>query len=272
MDHAPSRRSFLHASAGTASCLDSEAALTVVSAILIPEDFYRPDHKLIFSAILELVSLRSPVDIITVSDLLSKKGELDTAGGTAYISQLSDLAIIRSNAAEYAGIVRQKSMLRKLISSLDEVMKLSFEGEQEANNLVDIAIERLSGMHVYSVGQSNSALSNLLPGAFAASLFVLGWIAVSAEAVLMNRKGSGDGVCLDASRWYRTGTILLPYAAVLVFQLAARQAGLRILHTVFLLAVLYAGFWLRRIIRRTSGTEWMAAAAFSVFYTMIVFG
>lgn len=130
----------------------------------------------------------------------------------------------------------------------------------------------LKAMHVYSVGQSNSALSNLLPGAFAASLFVLGWIAVSAEAVLMNRKESGDGVCLDASRWYRTGTILLPYAAVLVFQLAARQAGLRILYTVFLLAVLYAGFWLRRIIRRTSGTEWMAAAAFSVFYTMIVFG
>lgn len=144
------------------SCLDSEAALTVVSAILIPEDFYRPDHKLIFSAILELVSLRSPVDIITVSDLLSKKGELDTAGGTAYISQLSDLAIIRSNAAEYAGIVRQKSMLRKLISSLDEVMKLSFEGEQEANNLVDIAIERLSGMRENPTGGGFESIHDIL--------------------------------------------------------------------------------------------------------------
>ena len=112
------------------SCLDSESALTVVSAILNPDDFYSPNHRMIFSAILELMSTRSAVDIITVSDLMSKRGELEQVGGTAYISQLSDLAVIRSNAAEYAAIVRQKAMLRKLINSLDDVTRLSYEGEQ----------------------------------------------------------------------------------------------------------------------------------------------
>jgi len=144
------------------SCLDSENALTVVSAILNPEDFYRPDHKLIFSAILELLSTRSAVDIITVSDLMGKRGELEQVGGTAYISQLSDLSVIRSNAAEYAAIVRQKAMLRKLINSLDDVTKLSYEGEQEANNLVDIAIKRLSDIRENPTGGGFETIYDIL--------------------------------------------------------------------------------------------------------------
>lgn len=144
------------------SCLDSETALTVVSAILLPDDFYRPDHKLVYSAILELVAQRSPVDIITVSDILTKKGDIENVGGTAYISHLSDLPIIRSNAAEYAGIVRQKSMLRKLIGSLDEVTKLSYEGEQEANNLVDVAIERLTAIRENPTGGGFESINDIL--------------------------------------------------------------------------------------------------------------
>ncbi len=143
-------------------CLDSETALTVVTSILEPDDFYRPDHKLIFSAIMELLSMRSAVDIITVSDLLAKKGQLDTVGGTAYISGLSDIAVIRSNAAEYAAIIRQKSMLRKLIQSLDEVMKLSYDGVEEANNLVDVAIERLSNLRENPTGGGFESVYDIL--------------------------------------------------------------------------------------------------------------
>jgi replicative DNA helicase len=129
---------------------------------LNPDDFYKPAHRLIFSAILELMSTRSPVDIITVSDLLSKRGELEQIGGTAYISQLSDLPVIRSNAAEYAAIVRQKAMLRKLITSLDDVAKLSYEGEQEANNLVDIAIKRLSDIRENPTGGGFDTIYDIL--------------------------------------------------------------------------------------------------------------
>lgn len=144
------------------SCLDSEAALTVVTAVLVPDDFYFPNHRLIFSAVLELVSLRTPVDIITVAELLSKKGELETAGGTEYISKLSDMPVIRSNAAEYAGIIRQKSMLRKLIASLDDVVKLSFEEEQEANHLVDIAIQRLTAIRENPTGIGFESIHDIL--------------------------------------------------------------------------------------------------------------
>jgi replicative DNA helicase len=144
------------------SCLDSESAMTVALTVLVPADFYHPGHRLIFTAILELSALRNAVDIITVSEHLAKKGELEAVGGTAYISQLSDLMIIRSNVSDYAAIVRQKSMLRRLITSLDEVMKLSFEGEQEANNLVDIAIKRLSDMREAPTGAGFESVNEIL--------------------------------------------------------------------------------------------------------------
>ena len=144
------------------TCLDSETALSVVTAILSQNDFYRPDHRIIFAAILELMTLRSAVDIITVSDLLSKRGELEQVGGTTYLSQLSDLPIIRTNAAEYASIVRQKAMLRRIIDSLDDVIKLSYDGEQEANNLVDIAIKRLSDMRENPAGSGFETIHEIL--------------------------------------------------------------------------------------------------------------
>ena len=138
--------------AALCTCLDSESALAIIMVLLSEEDFYKPAHRLIFSAILELYTQQSPIDIITVSDLLGRKGDLQTVGGPAYLSYLSDLPVLRANAAEYAGIVRQKAMLRNLISSLDDVVKLSFDGEQEANNLVDLAIKRLSDLRENPTG------------------------------------------------------------------------------------------------------------------------
>lgn len=158
------------------SCLDSESAMTVALTVLVPADFYHPGHRLIFTAILELSALRNAVDIITVSEHLAKKGELEAVGGTAYISQLSDLMIIRSNVSDYAAIVRQKSMLRRLITSLDEVMKLSFEGEQEANNLVDIAIKRLSDMREAPTGAGFESVNEILK-----ELYRIFWISVKGK-------------------------------------------------------------------------------------------
>ena len=138
--------------AALSACLGSESALEIVIALLKEGDFYKPAHRTVFSAVVELHTNQSPVDIITVSDLLSKRNELAGIGGASFLSYLADLPVLRANAAEYAGIVRQKAMLRHLIASLDEVIKLSFSGEDEANNLVDLAIKRLSDMRENPTG------------------------------------------------------------------------------------------------------------------------
>ncbi len=143
-------------------CLDSEEGRNIAMTTLLQQDFYHPGHRLIFTAMLELAEERSAVDIITVSERLKRKGELDAVGGTAYISQLSDLMIIRTNISEYASIVRQKSLLRKLIESLDEVVQQSYTGEQEANNLVDIAMKRLSEIRENPSGKSFESINDIL--------------------------------------------------------------------------------------------------------------
>jgi len=144
------------------ACLDSEDGRSVALTTLQPQDFYHPGNRLIFTSILELAAERSPVDIIMVSEHLKRKGELDAVGGTAYISQLSDLMIIRSNIAEYASIVRQKALLRKIIESMDEVVKQSYEGDQEANNLVDIAMKRLSEIRENPSGRGFESINDIL--------------------------------------------------------------------------------------------------------------
>ena len=132
--------------AALSACLGSEKALSVVVALLNRDDFYKPAHRIVFEAIESLYIERSPVDLITTAEQLLKSGDLQKVGGSVFLSYLADIPILHANAAEYAGIVRQKSQLRKLIDSLDQILKTAFEGDREANDLVDLAQRRLSDL------------------------------------------------------------------------------------------------------------------------------
>jgi replicative DNA helicase len=123
--------------------MTNERALAEITAILKNEDFYRPDHRLIYEAICELYLASKPVDIITVSDALESKALLEKAGGLSYISQLPDLVPFMANAANYAELVREKAILRKLIVSMDEVNAMCYEDAQDANELLSIAAKRI---------------------------------------------------------------------------------------------------------------------------------
>lgn len=125
------------------SAMSSEKALAEVTAIIKSEDFYRPDHRLIFDAICELYISSKPVDIITVSDALENKSQLDKAGGLGYISSLPDMVPFLANAAQYADLVRQKAILRKLINSMDEINAMCYEDARDANELLSIAAKRI---------------------------------------------------------------------------------------------------------------------------------
>ena len=118
-------------------------ALVEITAILKDEDFYRPDHALIYEALTELALAAKPVDILTVSDLLEGKNQLAEVGGLAYISSLTDKVPIIANAAHYADLVRQKSILRKLIRANDEVTGLCFEDVEKADLLLDLAAKKI---------------------------------------------------------------------------------------------------------------------------------
>ncbi len=120
-----------------------KAAWDKVADIVGSEDFYRKDHKLIFRAIAELVDDGNPCDVVTISEFLDKRGELEAAGGLEYLATLANETPGAANARAYAKIVRERAMLRSLINVGNEIAGQAFATDgRTATEVVDEA-ERL---------------------------------------------------------------------------------------------------------------------------------
>jgi replicative DNA helicase len=123
--------------------LDNTAWDTVAD-IVTAGDFYRRDHKLIFAALGELAERGEPGDAVTVSEFLEKRGELDSAGGLAYLGSLVRQTPSAANVRAYAEIVRERAMLRDLIAAGGEIASSAFNPEgRPASELVDAAERRV---------------------------------------------------------------------------------------------------------------------------------
>ena len=97
------------------SILRDNAVAAILSGDVSAEDFYRESHRKIFRALSELISKDLPADIITLSDYLASRGELESVGGSAYLASIEDATPTSANARYYAGIVREKSAMRQII-------------------------------------------------------------------------------------------------------------------------------------------------------------
>ncbi len=118
--------------------LDKDALFEVLE-ILRPEDFYSEMHKEIYSAVIELYRKSQPVDILTVSEELKKRKSLEMVGGRAYIALLSTLVPSTSNAAEYAKIIGEKAILRRLIGTASDIVDKSYQEKMGPSEVLDFA-------------------------------------------------------------------------------------------------------------------------------------
>ena len=111
-----------------------------VSEILAASDFYRPDHRKIFSSIHALAENNKPFDLITLSESLEQQGELENVGGLAYIGTLAKETPSAANIRHYAEIVRESSTLRQLISVGTAIVDSAFDrGENNSAVVLDEA-------------------------------------------------------------------------------------------------------------------------------------
>ncbi|MDE0790027.1 MAG: replicative DNA helicase [Woeseiaceae bacterium] len=110
-----------------------------VADVITSDDFYRKDHRLIYSAIAGLIESGSPCDVVTVSEHLDSHGELENAGGLEYLATLSNETAGAANARAYAKILRERSTLRDLISAGNEIAGSAFtnDGRTAAEILED---------------------------------------------------------------------------------------------------------------------------------------
>jgi replicative DNA helicase len=125
--------------------LDSES-LYAVSEILHPEDFYEKAHRLIYEVVLLLSETGSAIDLVTVTEELRRHDKLEEVGGPAYIASIAGSVPSSANAAYYANIVAQKSTLRALISASGEIAAKCFEQEEEVEDLLDEAEQKIFGI------------------------------------------------------------------------------------------------------------------------------
>jgi replicative DNA helicase len=125
------------------SILLSEQALDgiQIDVKLRPDDFYRQRHRLIFKAMTRLKEKASPepVDVLTVCDELGRSGELEEAGGTAYVHSLPNLVPAAANARQYARIVKEHSLLRRLLETTRLIQEDVYSFAAEPNELVEKA-------------------------------------------------------------------------------------------------------------------------------------
>jgi len=118
--------------------LENEA-INKVAEHITEEDFYRESHRKIFLSMLELFEKNEPIDLITLTDVLKKKNHLEDVGGAAYLSSLVDNIATASNIAYYAKIVREKAILRRLVSAATEIVTKGYEDSEDVEDLLDQA-------------------------------------------------------------------------------------------------------------------------------------
>jgi len=118
--------------------LSKDAVADVVETVRAT-DFYVPKHEIIFDAILSLYAQGEPTDVITVTDELTKLGEISRAGGADYLHTLTSLVPTAANAGFYSTIVAERSMLRKLVEAGTRIAQMGYAGEGEVLDLVNTA-------------------------------------------------------------------------------------------------------------------------------------
>lgn len=119
--------------------LIDENALSVASEILNRDSFYKDVHRRIFDAIINLYNANKAVDLITLTDELKKAGTLDDLGGASVLTGLVNVVPTSANIHHYAGIVKDKNILRTLITNATKIVAMCYGAEGDIADVVDTA-------------------------------------------------------------------------------------------------------------------------------------
>ena len=131
--------------------LDKEAIITVLETIK-PEDFYKEAHKVIYECMVKLNNKSEPIDLITLTEELKKQNQLEDVGGVSYITSLSTIVPTTSNVKYYADIVKEKSVLRKLIKVSNDILNLGYDSSIKVEDILEKAEKQ-----IFDISQEKSS-------------------------------------------------------------------------------------------------------------------
>lgn len=145
--------------------LDRDAIIKVAD-IVVADDFYVTKNGLVYEAILSLYEKREPIDIITLSNALTKAKQIDSIGGRAYLTSLVNSVPSAAHVAHYAAIVAQKATLRRLQSASAKISGLASDESQELDKILDSAEQTLFDVSQKHLKQNFTPIKEVLAESF----------------------------------------------------------------------------------------------------------
>ena len=145
---------------------DVDAVVDAIE-ILKPEDFYREDNKNIYEAMLNLYGKAEPIDVITVKSELTSMGKFEVVGGLEYLATLPDKVPTTTNAIKYIHIVEEKSILRKLIKTANDLISLGYAQNEDIDVIIEQAEKKIFDIMQGKNQKGYTALKDILVESFA---------------------------------------------------------------------------------------------------------
>ncbi len=145
--------------------IDSDAIVKVADQ-LTSADFFEVRHRRIYEAILQLYEQHDAIDVLTLADRLKNNGHIDSVGGPAYLTELTNFVPTAAHVEQYADIVAQKALRRRLISASKDIAGLGFDESKQLRELIEEAETRLFEVSQQHVKQSVISLEAILAESF----------------------------------------------------------------------------------------------------------
>lgn len=146
--------------------LIDEETLADISEHVKPHDFYDKRHGLIYDAMMRLYEKRKPVDLLTLTEELKKKNDIETIGGSAYLTELTNYVPTAAHAEAYAELVAQKAIRRRLIKASAEISEFGFDEDSTTQELLERAEAELFSVSDQSLKQDLVPLESILTESF----------------------------------------------------------------------------------------------------------
>jgi replicative DNA helicase len=142
--------------------LIDNTALDRAVELVEPDDFYREAHRKIMRAMLSLHERNEPVDLVTLSDELRRRGDLQDVGGSPYLVELAEKVPTAANVAHYARIVRERAVLRSLIETSTEIVTQAYQGRKDVDTFLDEAEHKIFALSERKVKRAFYRLKDLV--------------------------------------------------------------------------------------------------------------
>lgn len=145
--------------------IDTDAIVKIADGIS-PDDFFDARNQHIYEAIVHLYEKRMAIDVLTLSDQLKNMGFLEMIGGPAYLTELTNFVPTAAHVEQYADIVAQKSMRRRLIHTSNEISGLGYDESRSLKELIEEAETRLFQVSQQHVKQTITSIEDILAESF----------------------------------------------------------------------------------------------------------